>query len=83
MELDFLETGPSENRFDYLFLSIRNKLPKYSNSYSVRLSKQLDLIEEDINKLSSLDNNTYLQRYKYGWVDNLEHISHQLTRLVG
>ena len=39
MELDFLETGPLENRFDYLFLSIRNKLPKYSNSDSVRLSK--------------------------------------------
>lgn len=76
---NMLEVGPLDLRFDYLMSNIKDKINRVNIDTS-KLEHTIDLIDEDIDKIKRLGTNDMLERYKVGWIDNLEGYNYQLSR---
>lgn len=76
---NMFEVGPLDLRFDYLMSNIKDKINRVSIDTS-KLEHMISLIVEDIDKIKRFGNSEMLERYKVGWIDNLEGYNYQLSR---
>ena len=76
---NMLEVGPLDLRFDYLMSNIKDKINRVNIDTS-KLEHTIDLIDEDVDKIKRLGTKEMLERYKVGWIDNLEGYNYQLSR---
>ena len=76
---NMLEVGPLDLRFDYLMSNIKDKINRVSIDTS-KLEHMISLIDEDVDKIKRFGNSEMLERYKVGWIDNLEGYNYQLSR---
>ena len=79
---NMFEVGPLDLRFDYLMSNIKDKVNR-ANIDTSKLRHMISLIDEDVDKIKRYGNNEMLERYKVGWIDNLEGYNYQLTRFTG
>ena len=79
---NMFEVGPLDLRFDYLMSNIKDKINRVNIDTS-KLEHTIDLIDEDVDKIKRFGNDEMLERYKVGWIDNLEGYNYQLTRFTG
>lgn len=78
---NMFEVGPLDLRFDYLMSNIKDKINRVNIDTS-KLEHTIDLIDEDVDKIKRFGNNEMLERYKVGWIDNLEGYNYQLSRFA-
>lgn len=78
---NMLEVGPLDLRFDYLMSNIKDKINRVNIDTS-KLEHTIDLIDEDVDKIKRFGNTEMLERYKVGWIDNLEGYNYQLSRFA-
>ena len=76
---NMFEVGPLDLRFDYLMSNIKDKINR-ANIDTSKLEHTIDLINEDVDKIKRLGTKEMLERYKVGWIDNLEGYNYQLSR---
>lgn len=76
---NMFEVGPLDLRFDYLMSNIKDKINRVSIDTS-KLEHMISLIDEDVDKIKRFGNSEMLERYKVGWIDNLEGYNYQLSR---
>lgn len=76
---NMFEVGPLDLRFDYLMSNIKDKVNR-ANIDTSKLEHTISLIDEDVDKIKRLDTKEMLERYKVGWIDNLEGYNYQLSR---
>lgn len=76
---NMFEVGPLDLRFDYLMSNIKDKVNR-ANIDTSKLEHTIDLIDEDVDKIKRFGNDEMLERYKVGWIDNLEGYNYQLSR---
>lgn len=76
---NMFEVGPLDLRFDYLMSNIKDKVNR-ANIDTSKLRHTIDLIDEDVDKIKRLGTKEMLERYKVGWIDNLEGYNYQLSR---
>ena len=79
---NMFEVGPLDLRFDYLMSNIKDKINRVNIDTS-KLEHTIDLIDEDVDKIKRFGNDEMLERYKVGWIDNLEDYNYHLTRFSG
>lgn len=79
MYTNMFEVGPLDLRFDYLMSNIKDKINRVNIDTS-KLEHTIDLIDEDVDKIKRLGTKEMLERYKVGWIDNLEGYNYQLSR---
>lgn len=79
MYTNMFEVGPLDLRFDYLMSNIKDKINRVNIDTS-KLEHTIDLIDEDVDKIKRFGNDEMLERYKVGWIDNLEGYNYQLSR---
>lgn len=76
---NMFEVGPLDLRFDYLMSNIKDKVNR-ANIDTSKLEHTISLIDEDVDKIKRLGTKEMLERYKVGWIDNLEGYNYQLSR---
>ena len=76
---NMFEVGPLDLRFDYLMSNIKDKVNR-ANIDTSKLEHMISLIDEDVDKIRRLGTKEMLERYKVGWIDNLEGYNYQLSR---
>lgn len=76
---NMFEVGPLDLRFDYLMSNIKDKVNRVNIDTS-KLEHIIDLIDEDVDKIKRFGSDEMLERYKVGWIDNLEGYNYQLSR---
>lgn len=76
---NMFEVGPLDLRFDYLMSNIKDKVNR-ANIDTSKLRHTISLIDEDVDKIKRLGTKEMLERYKVGWIDNLEGYNYQLSR---
>lgn len=76
---NMFEVGPLDLRFDYLMSNIKDKVNR-ANIDTSKLEHAISLIDEDVDKIKRLGTKEMLERYKVGWIDNLEGYNYQLSR---
>lgn len=76
---NMFEVGPLDLRFDYLMSNIKDKVNR-ANIDTSKLRHTISLIDEDVDKIMRLGTKEMLERYKVGWIDNLEGYNYQLSR---
>jgi len=76
---NMFEVGPLDLRFDYLMSNIKDKINR-ANIDTSKLEHTISLIDEDVDKIKRLGTKEMLERYKVGWIDNLEGYNYQLSR---
>ena len=76
---NMFEVGPLDLRFDYLMSNIKDKINRVSIDTS-KLEHMISLIDEDVDKIKHSGTAEMLERYKVGWIDNLEGYNYQLSR---
>ena len=76
---NMFEVGPLDLRFDYLMSNIKDKINRVSIDTS-KLEHMISLIDEDVDKIKRLGTKEMLERYKVGWIDNLEGYNYKLSR---
>lgn len=76
---NMFEVGPLDLRFDYLMSNIKDKINRVSIDTS-KLEHMISLIDEDVDKIKHSGSKEMLERYKVGWIDNLEGYNYQLSR---
>jgi len=76
---NMFEVGPLDLRFDYLMSNIKDKVNR-ANIDTSKLRHTISLIDEDVDKIKRLGSKEMLERYKVGWIDNLEGYNYQLSR---
>lgn len=81
MYTNMFEVGPLDLRFDYLMSNIKDKINRVNIDTS-KLEHTIDLIDEDVDKIKRLGTKEILERYKVGWIDNLEGYNYQLSRFA-
>lgn len=79
MYKNMFEVGPLDLRFDYLMSNIKDKVNR-ANIDTSKLEHIISLIDEDVDKIKRLGTKEMLERYKVGWIDNLEGYNYQLSR---
>lgn len=79
---NMFEVGPLDLRFDYLMSNIKDKVNR-ANIDTSKLRHTISLIDEDVDKIMRLGTQEMLERYKVGWIDNLEDYNYQLSRFSG
>lgn len=79
MYTNMFEVGPLDLRFDYLMSNIKDKVNR-ANIDTSKLEHTISLIDEDVDKIKRLGTKEMLERYKVGWIDNLEGYNYQLSR---
>ena len=78
---NMFEVGPLDLRFDYLMSNIKDKVNR-ANIDTSKLEHTISLIDEDVDKIKRLGTKEMLERYKVGWIDNLEGYNYQLSRFA-
>lgn len=76
---NMFEVGLLDLRFDYLMSNIKDKVNR-ANIDTSKLEHTISLIDEDVDKIKRLGTKEMLERYKVGWIDNLEGYNYQLSR---
>lgn len=76
---NMFEVGPLDLRFDYPMSNIKDKVNR-ANIDTSKLRHTISLIDEDVDKIKRLGTKEMLERYKVGWIDNLEGYNYQLSR---
>ena len=76
---NMFEVGPLDLRFDYLMSNIKDKVNRVNIDTS-KLEHMISLIDEDVDKIKRSGSKEMLERYKVGWIDNLEGYNYQLSR---
>ena len=76
---NMFEVGPLDLRFDYLMSNIKDKVNR-ANIDTSKLEHTISLIDEDVDKIKRLGTKEMLERYKVGWIGNLEGYNYQLSR---
>ena len=76
---NMFEVGPLDLRFDYLMSNIKDKVNR-ANIDTSKWEHTISLIDEDVDKIKRLGTKEMLERYKVGWIDNLEGYNYQLSR---
>jgi hypothetical protein len=59
--------------------NIKDKVNR-ANIDTSKLEHTISLIDEDVDKIKRLGTKEMLERYKVGWIDNLEGYNYQLSR---